>query len=115
MHVLGLKDKALKALLACFSRNVVWEAIHDRSNKLLFAFADGVSLRLGSSLETDMRTLDDIWQEQQVLLPRLTLNTAAPSRTTHRIVEKIRDQRRIAVFNADPQAAAGAIQASCCR
>ena len=28
-------------------------------------------MREGSTLETDMRTLDDIWQEQQILLPEL--------------------------------------------
>ena len=82
--------------------------------KLASAFAGGTTVREGSTLETDMRTLDDIWQEQQILLPELMLNTEAPSRTTSRVVIKIRNLQRPAVFNADPQAAARAIQASFC-
>ena len=71
-------------------------------------------MREGSTLVTDMRTLDDIWQEQQILLPELTKNTEAPSRTTSRLVIKISNLQRPAVFNADPQAVARAIQASFC-
>lgn len=59
-----------------------------------------------------MRQLDSIWQEQQVFLPRLTLDTEAPSKATSQMVIKIRNKRRPAVFDADPQAAARAIQAS---
>ena len=74
--------------------------------------AGGTKLREGSTLELNMRQLDSIWQEQQVFLPRLTLNTEAPSKATSQMVIKIRNKRRPAVFDADPQAAARAIQAS---
>ena len=45
-----------------------------------------------------MRQLDGIWQEQQILLPRLTLDTGAPSKAASRMVIKIRNKELLSTM-----------------